>query len=90
MIPCLKTKKWNQVLGVSSYSWKMVLKWPSVCDTGEETLHVYCVGIPGHRALQVIRVILRRHLEIAGYPVVTLGKDALHIHYSCLPRHGAF
>ena len=31
------------------YTWQMVLEWPIVGDTGEETLLAYCAGLLGHR-----------------------------------------
>ena len=49
----------------------MVLKWLFLGDTGEETLHPYCLGFLGRRALQSDRVISVRCLEIVGHSVVT-------------------
>ena len=60
------------VPGQSSLSWqsstqKMGLIWPSVGNTGEETLHVRCSGLPGHGAFWVGTGLLTRCFEMADY-----------------------
>ena len=55
----------------------MILKWLFVGDTREETLHSHCSGLLEHRPLLVSRVVLRRHLDMAGYLMVTLGAETV-------------
>ena len=44
----------------------------------EETLHVHCSDLLGHKALQFGTLILMSVLEIAAHLVVKFGEEALH------------
>ena len=61
----------------------MVFKKTVTGDTGEEK---QCSHILGHRALQISRVVVVRHLKMADRSLVTVGEVILHSCCKDVPR----
>ena len=66
---------------------KIVLKWPFTSNTGEETLHVHCSGLLGHRVLWIDS--FSQEIVLKWLFVSDTEEEILHIHYSALHGHRA-
>ena len=68
---------------VCYFTRRVVLKRPFISDTLEETLHIHCLGLPGHRTLQGDMIVLLRRWSWNGR---LFSHDIIDRHKAQYPR----